>query len=521
MPQAIPFAVAFAASNTAAALGASVATQATIAAGAATVAASIQTTALLLGASYLVAKLTAPGTPSPAEGQVELKQPVPSRFYTYGNCKVSGPVLLLEVGTGHALHKATAFGTRPVSAMSKFYVDGNDITHLITTTSVANVFRIDYWFADGSHGYIKLHLGDNNQAADTTIISDWSEGWTTNHRLRGIPYAIARLDSGSATNFQEAFPNGEPSFSCVCGVNVYDPRLDSTNGGSGSHRMTDPTTWTFSENQRLCCLDWLTWKEGYAHDWDRIDWASWVPQINLADQNVALKAGGTEKRYRLATRVGLDEPKGRVLRRILDAGDQQLYYTSDGLIGSRGGQYVAPSVSLEVETFPEGAFTHGIPMMDRVNEFELKCMMPSREYSEVELNPWVKAGDTEHAAGIIRRVPLSFTQVPSHAQAQRLAKIAMAKSTPRWSGQVRTNFAGLNALGEQAVNLSFAELDVPANSFDGPFWINGTIAFTADKTGITFPVASLDPAAYSWTAATDERDPPPEPEYTQDPETAP
>jgi len=70
MPQAIPFAVAFAASNTAAALGASVAAQATIAASAATVAASIQTTALMIGASYLVAKLTAPGMPSPADGQV-------------------------------------------------------------------------------------------------------------------------------------------------------------------------------------------------------------------------------------------------------------------------------------------------------------------------------------------------------------------------------------------------------------------------------------------------------------------
>ena len=129
-------------------------------------------------------------------------------------------------------------------------------------------------------------------------------------------------------------------------------------------------------------------------------------------------------------------------------------------------------------------------------------MLPERDYTEFELEPFALAGDAEHAAGIIRRTPLELTQVPSNAQAQRLAKIYMAKRNPEWSGQVRTTFAGLDALGEDKVSLSFAELDL-----DGPFWINGQISFLPDRTGLTFPVASADPASYTW--ATSEEKPAP------------
>jgi hypothetical protein len=149
--------------------------------------------------------------------------------------------------------------------------------------------------------------------------------------------------------------------------------------------------------------------------------------------------------------------------------------------------------------------------MDKVNEFQLSAMLPSHDYGEVELESWSNTADPEFIAGIVRRQPLELLQVPSNGQAQRLAKIRMAKANPRWSGSVRTNFAGLNALGEAAVNLSFDELDVPADSFNGPFLINGKISFLADRTGMTVSVSSIDPACYDWTAA-EEKDPPPRPQ---------
>jgi hypothetical protein len=340
-------------------------------------------------------------------------------------------------------------------------------------------------------------------------------GWTVDHRLRSIAYVHASLNSGSAVDFTRHYPAGEPSFSAVAGVKIYDPRRDPSTayyGGTGAQDRDDPTTWEFSDNQRLIALDWITHPDGYAKDWGRIDWASWIPQINMADENVALKAGGTEKRYRCATIVSLDEPKGRVLRRILDAGDQQLYTTSAGLIGSRGGVWQAPTVSIAATEILEGQFTHGVAMMDRVNEFQLSATLPSHDYSEVELKEWSNTADPEFIAGILRRQPLELLQVPSNGQAQRLAKIRMAKSNPRWSGSIRTNFAGLDALNQAVINLSFDELDQPDGSFDGPFLINGKIGFLADRTGMTVSVSSIDPACYDWDAATEEQDAPPVPE---------
>lgn len=513
MPQALPFAAAFVASNTAAAVGASVAAQATVALAASNIAASVGSLALTIGASYAIAKLTAPRPPRPSEGSIERRDDLAPRFFSYGKCKVSGPVLLLEVDDRKLL-KITAFGTRELASMDLLFVDGNG-GPLGAGDGNCDGFYSNWGDGSSDLGQVRTHLGQDGQAADTLLLADYGPAWTTDHRLRGIPYAFAQLDSGSGTDapakFQNAFPTGEPTFGCLGGVKVYDPRKDSTNGGSGSHRMTDKSTWEFSENQRLACLDWLTWVDGYGKSWDRIDWSTWVPQIAMADDDIPLKAGGTEKRYRIATIVGLDEPKGRVLRRIMDAGDQQLFATRDGLIGSRGGVWQAPSVTLDAGDILEGSFTHGVPLMDRVNQFQLEATLPSHNYSEVELKEWSNTTDPEFVAGVVRRAPLQLLQVPSNGQAQRLAKIYMAKKNPRWSGQVRTNFAGLNVIGESAINLAFPDLDEPAGSFNGAFWVNGKISFSADRTGVTFPVAAADPASYDWNAATEEQDAPPVP----------
>lgn len=473
-------------------------------------------TALVVGASYAVAKLTAPKMPRPADGNTERRDNLAVRFFPYGLCKVSGPVLFLEVND-HNLLKITAVSARELGAMDYLVVDGHGSGIPLSGGISGSDGSWSNWTASGTqYGNVRTHRGTDTQAADAMLMANYPGLWTSDHRLRGIAYVAALFETPegelAGEKFQEAFPTGEPTLGVIGGVKLYDPRKDSTNGGSGSHRMNDPTSWEFSDNQRLACLDWLTWRDGYAKDWSRIDWSTWVPQINMADDAIALKAGGTEPRYRIATIVSLDEPKSRVLRRILDAGDQQLFMTAAGLIGSRGGIWQAPTVSLDATALIETQFTHGVPAMDRCNEFQLSAMLPSHDYAEVDLAPWSNESDPEFTAGIVRRQPLQLSQVPSNGQAQRLAKIRMAKMNPDWSGSIRTTFKALDALGASVINLSFDELDVPADSFDGPFLVNGKIGFLSDRTGMTLTVSSIDPACYDWDAATEENDPPPLPD---------
>lgn len=472
---------------------------------------------LIVGGSVLAQRLLTPQIKAdPSRGMIEFQQTKPSRFFYYGRNRISGPLALLVVLDSNSeitnvqLNKIVLLGSREYEECEKFSLNDEG-----PWTFTAGYFAGQYIQDGEDHVAVQLHLGSPDQTADAILVAGSAGLWTTDHRLRGIPYAIlwqgvAGSEDERPANFMAVYGgNGQKEFRGIfkC-AQVYDPRKDSTNGGTGAHRTDDPSTWEFSDNQRLCTLDWLTYADGYGKSWDRIDWASWVPQIDLADEDVALKAGGTEKRYRVATKVSYDEPKGRVLRRLLEAGDQQLYYTDDGLIGSRGGEWVEPDVTLTAERMPEFSFAAGVPLIDRRNEFALSCMLPSHGFVEVDLEPYVLTDDPAYLAGIIRKGELALTQVPSHAQAQRLAKIYASKANAPWIGQVRTDFSGLHALNQSVVALSIEKLGFE----EMPFFIDGKVALLADRTGITFGARAADPTAYDWDEDTEETDPPPIPD---------
>lgn len=68
--------------------------------------------------------------------------------------------------------------------------------------------------------------------------------WTANASMTGLASMLLKW-----TYSQSKLPNGIPSrvAQVVEGSPVYDPRKDSTNGGSGSHRPNDNSTWTYSD----------------------------------------------------------------------------------------------------------------------------------------------------------------------------------------------------------------------------------------------------------------------------------
>ena len=97
---------------------------------------------------------------------------------------------------------------------------------------------------------IQFFDGRDNQSA-STLLSE-NSNWSTNHRLRGISYLAFKL------RYNTDVFGGLPSIQCeLKGRRIYDPRLDSTKGGSGSHRADDSSTWAWSANPSLCLLDYL------------------------------------------------------------------------------------------------------------------------------------------------------------------------------------------------------------------------------------------------------------------------
>lgn len=159
-------------------------------------------------------------------------------------------------------------------------------------------------------------------------------GWTAAHKLSGKAAATwtLRFDT-KAKLFQGGVP--APMWVVEGGL-CYDPRKDSTYpGGSGSHRMADPSnraaydaavaTWEYSENPYLHGLKWAhgIWqrdKSDATSSWQRvmgmgapqagIDVASFVEGANIADAK-GWKVGGV---------IYSGDPKWDSFKKILQAG---------------------------------------------------------------------------------------------------------------------------------------------------------------------------------------------------------
>ncbi|KQO58397.1 gp53-like domain-containing protein [Sphingomonas sp. Leaf257] len=111
----------------------------------------------------------------------------------------------------------------------------------------------------------------------------------------------------------DAWPSGIPASArtVVEGCPVYDPRLDSARGGSGSHRIDNQSTWGWrngsteiGRNPALALLTYLIgWKINGKLVWGmgipaaNIDFDSFKTYANICEEQVATQGGGSVQRY--------------------------------------------------------------------------------------------------------------------------------------------------------------------------------------------------------------------------------
>jgi hypothetical protein len=152
--------------------------------------------------------------------------------------------------------------------------------------------QVTYTYSS-TQAYIRIrkYLGSDTQVADTELITDSGGKWTVNHKGLGWAYIILTLDLE-----YEPFQRGIPQLTMtVKGKNVYDPRLDSTNSGTGSHRYSTPSTWTWSNNPSLITTAYLMSDIGFSvNPATQVDWPTVVIAANDSDvSEFATYAGST------------------------------------------------------------------------------------------------------------------------------------------------------------------------------------------------------------------------------------
>ena len=142
-----------------------------------------------------------------------------------------------------------------IESIDEIYVNDKLVTWsgALTDQTVRTVNSSDTNFYKDGASLISVQsfFGLDNQPVSSLL--DESTNWGSNHKLSGVAYLAFKF-----TWNQDAFTGGVPDVKVTLkGRKVYDPRLDSTKGGSGSHRQDTSSTWAYSDNPALCLLDYI------------------------------------------------------------------------------------------------------------------------------------------------------------------------------------------------------------------------------------------------------------------------
>lgn len=342
---------------------------------------SILTTAAQIGIGQIAKAIR--GSPTVDNSRmVTVRQPAAARRIIYGQVRVGGTVTFVHISprgdspnndlhiiytlSGHPLHaidhilfngKQLTFGTKDANPP----FPGHNVGYFMETTAYAN----NLWMQKRNG-----NLGDDLFTGLAYATSQDGSGlWTTAHRQDGCG-AVELLHTWN-TN---VYPNGiPPTLFDVHGKELYDVR--------------DGTT-AYSSNVALAIYDYLTSKEyGLGCDPEEINTDSFIAAANTCDENVSLKAGGTEKRYTVNGTFQMDSNPQDILRALAEAMGGFISY-SQGQWIAIAGVWGSPSVHIGDDDLRGPVKIQTLrSKRDLCNGVRGKIFSPLRNWQQVDFPP--------------------------------------------------------------------------------------------------------------------------------------
>jgi hypothetical protein len=182
-------------------------------------------------------------------------------------------------------------GGSGIQSIEEVYVDDKKVTFdgALTDGTLRGVSSSDTNFYKDSTSLISIQAFFGTDAQSASSLLDETTSWTTDHKLSGIAYVALRFKWN-----QDAF-NGMPEVRVTLkGKKIYDPRLDTTKGGSGSHRQDTASTWAYSANSSLILLDYLRngrYGKGLPNDAFETNYDTFKTSANTCDSQVTPYTG--------------------------------------------------------------------------------------------------------------------------------------------------------------------------------------------------------------------------------------
>ncbi len=307
----------------------------------------------------------------------------------------------------------------------------------------------------GDRFIVRFFDGRYDQSADKELVDEaeaTASGfvWTSNKRLRGCCYVSVTL------KFEpEYFPAGTPDLLWeLSGAKLYDPRFDTTVGGSGPQRFNNPATWVFSENPavglnhyrrgfflngvRVCGMGWPAADISTAHT---------IAAANICDETATLEAGGTEPRYRVSLVVkddvehwqnvhafhqamaGFEAERGGITAAIAGAAQlPALTITDDDLVVGKPVRVSFQTPRDQTANAVTGTYT------------EPKEQWGSTPYESLYTPAW-EAQDGDEKLPVVLDLPM----VASKTQAERIRSIRANETRMKGRGTLPVRFSRLAA----------------------------------------------------------------------------
>lgn len=425
-----------------------------------------------------IAAWGAPKAPPPAAAAQTIKQPISARVRGYGRKRMYGTKVLFETARNGGTVDVYAFHDGEVDGLEQVYLNDDKVT--IVGNTVQTLPDKSY-----QSGHVKagFTLGPTPNTAFSAVISALPGIWTSNHRGDNVATGYLIKNPENEEHFLDTYPQGDNvELSAVFRLTkCFDPR-------------TGLTVWT--ENPVLHLLDYLVNVRG-------IDYATrivptldyWIDAADICDEAIPLKAGGTEPRYRGCVAYEATRQPKEIVASLLECFDGWIAPRGDGAYVIYAGKLYEPTVTLGSDEIIDFNLPYGVASENRVEQLSISYVSALHDYNTVETTPWGPGG--------IRTDAFS-PQVPSHAQARRLAKRAFSRANEFNRGSITTNLGGRIARGQRFINLHIEE--------GGVVFFSGLVEVVSVKRdftagGLAIEWIAVDENIDAWNPETEEGEP--------------
>jgi hypothetical protein len=412
-----------------------------------TVVAAAVNVGISFGFSYL-ARALAPKQAGSAgaggfHGKMQAGGAVP-RSFIFGRYATAGSLVYANTwgsdgSTPNAyLVQVIALSDLPVKGLAGIIVDGSAVTFDPDASQSGKGYAIPEYSKDGKDNlWIRFHDGEQD-AADSYLVdkfaSDADRPWDANRKGLGVAYAVVTARANPSLF------SGIPQLRFVLdGVALYDVRNDTTAGGDGDERWSDPSTWSEAPGNNAVVAYNLLRGIRYGSQWvyglqtvqgAQLPLSSWAAAANECDVTVTNADDTTAKQYECGGEIQFSSEPGGEIEAVLTA--------CNGRLAEVGGVYKmhVGAAGSSVLSFDDGdilsteqqTFTP-FPSLDQaVNGVTGTFISPDDGWVEKDLPPRYDSTFEAEDGGRRSLANVQYSRVTSSQQGQRLMLSALQEA---------------------------------------------------------------------------------------------